>query len=113
MDSVLGYGTSVSNVVALSGAVATDRAAYQQLGGLDPRFRGLALIESCLRVADAGKRAVIVSDARLRVTGPDRTINDLAAICRLRRNCARTHTTDPCYNPNYRTDRGDVKPIRV
>ena len=87
--------------------LATRRDTYQELGGLDPRFRELALIEYCLRATDAGGRVVIVPDARLRATGPDTTTNDLPAIWRLRQRWAQTHTHDPYYNPNYRTDRGD------
>ena len=98
---------AVSNVAALSGILATRRATYETLGGLDPRYADLALVDYCLRAADIGQRTVIVPDARLRAAGPDRTINDLPAIWRLRRAWAQTHTNDPYYNPNYRTDRGD------
>jgi GT2 family glycosyltransferase len=111
MDNFFGYGTSVYNVMALSGLLTTARHTYQQLGGLDAHFGGLALTEYCLRAADAGGRVVIVPDARLRATGPDLTTNDLAAIWRLRQRWAQTHTDDPYYNPNYRTDRGDFAPI--
>jgi GT2 family glycosyltransferase len=111
MDNFFGYGTSVYNVMALSGLLTTARDTYQQLGGLDAQFRGLALTEYCLRAADAGHRVVIVPDARLRTTRPDPTTNDLAAIWRLRQRWDRAHTHDPYYNPNYRTDRGDFAPI--
>ena len=36
MDNFFGYGTSVYNVSAVSGVLATGRETYQQLGGLDP-----------------------------------------------------------------------------
>ena len=68
---------SVYNLSAVSGVLATRRDTYRQLGGLDPEFGELALIEYCLRATDAGQRVVIVPDARLRATGPDLTINDL------------------------------------
>ena len=77
MDNFFGYGTSVYNVSAVSGVLATRRDTYQQLGGLNPQFRDLALIDYCLRATDTGQRVVIVPDARLRATGPDTTINDL------------------------------------
>ena len=112
MDNFFGYGTSVYNVSAVSGVLATRRDTYQQLGGLNPQFRELALIDYCLRATDTGQRVVIVPDARLRATGPDTTTNDLPAIWRLRQSWAQTHTHDPYYNPNYRTDRGDFEPIR-
>jgi len=112
MDKLFGYGTSVYNVSAVSGVLATPRAAYQQLGGLDPDFGELAMIDYCLRATDTGQRVVIVPDARLRATGPDLTTNDLPAIRRLQQSWARNHTEDPYYNPNYRTDRGDFEPVR-
>jgi GT2 family glycosyltransferase len=112
MDNFFGYGTSVYNVSAVSGALATRRDTYQWLGGLDPEFRDLVLIDYCLRAIDTGERVVIVPDARLHATGPDTTVNDLAAIQRLRQRWALTHTCDPYYNPNYRTDRGDFEPVR-
>jgi GT2 family glycosyltransferase len=110
MDHLFGYGTSVFNVSAVSGVLATPRDTYHQLGGLQPQFNDLTLIEYCLRATDADQRIVIVPDARLRATGPDHTTNDLTAIWRLRQTWAQTHTHDPYYNPNYRTDRGDFKP---
>jgi GT2 family glycosyltransferase len=113
MDDFFGFGTSVYNVSAVSGVLATRRETYEQLGGLDPGFKELALIDYCLRATNAGGRVVIVPDARLRTTGPDTTTNDLPAIWRLRQRWAQTHTRDPYYNPNYRTDRGDFEPIRA
>jgi GT2 family glycosyltransferase len=110
MDNFFGYGTSVYNVSAVSGVLATGREMYRQLGGLDPRFGDLALIEYCLRATEPHGRVVIVPDARLRTTGPDATINDFSAIWRLRQRWAQNHTRDPYYNPNYRTDRGDFEP---
>ncbi len=112
MDNFFGYGTSVYNVSAVSGVLATRRDTYRQLGGLNPDLRDLALIDYCLRATHTGQRIVIVPDARLRATGPDTTTNDLPAIWRLRQAWAQTHTHDPYYNPNYRTDRGDFEPIR-
>ena len=112
MDNFFGYGTSVYNVSAVSGVLATPRQVYQRLGGLDAAFREFALIDYCLRGVEGGGRVVIVPDARLRTTGPDITINDLGMISRLRDRWAQTHTHDPYYNPNFRTDRGDFEPIR-
>jgi O-antigen biosynthesis protein len=99
--------SAVYNLSALSGVFATRRDTYRELGGLDPGFQELALVEYCLRATDAGRRVVIVPDARMRATGPDLTTNDLPAIWRLRERWAQTHTQDRYYNPNYRTDRGD------
>ena len=98
---------AVYNLSAVSGVLATRRDTYQQLGGLNPAFGDLALIDYCLRATDAGGRIVIVPDTRMRASGPDTNTNDLPAIWRLRRAWATTHTNDPYYNPNYRTDRGD------
>jgi GT2 family glycosyltransferase len=98
---------AVSNVAALSGILATRRDIYETLGGLDPQYADLALVDYCLRAAEHRQRTVIVPDARLRAAGRDHTTNDLPAIWRLRRAWAQTHTHDPYYNPNYRTDRGD------
>jgi GT2 family glycosyltransferase len=107
MDNFFGYGTSVYNVSAVSGVLATRRDTYHEIGGLDSRFQDLALIDYCLRATTTGQRVVIVPDARLRTTGSDDTVNDLPAIWRLRNTWAHTHTHDPYYNPNYRNDRGD------
>jgi hypothetical protein len=112
MDHFFGYGTSVYNVSAVSGMLATSRETFRQLGGLDPQCRELALIDYCLRAMDTGQRVVIVPDTRLRIIGPHITVNDLPAIWRLRERWARTHTHDLYFNPNYRTDRGDFEPIR-
>ncbi|MFL5859789.1 MAG: glycosyltransferase, partial [Solirubrobacteraceae bacterium] len=97
----------VYNLSAVSGMLCTRRETYVQLGGLNPSLRPLALIDYCLRAGQRGQRTVIVPDARLRTTGPDPTINDLPALWNFRAAWARTHTHDPYYNPNYRTDRGD------
>jgi len=113
MDNFFGYGTSVYNVAAVSGLLATRRDIFRELCGLDARLGDLALIDYCVRATDTGRRVVIVPDARLRATGPDGTENDLPAIWRLRQSWAQIHTRDPYYNPNYRTDRGDFEPIRA
>ena len=102
-----GAPLAVYNLSAVSGVLATRRDTYLELGGLDPHFGELALIEYCLRATGAGWRVVIVPDARLRAIGPDVTTNDLPAIWRLRERWAQGHTHDRYYNPNYRTDRGD------
>ena len=89
--------------------LATRRETYQQLGGLNPEFRELALIDYCLRATDTGQRIVIVPDARLLTTGPDTTTNDLPAIWRLRQSWARpthtTPTTTPTTAPTAATSR--------
>ncbi len=113
MDNFFGYGTSVFNVSAVSGMLATRRDIYQRLGGLDPQLGEFALIDYCLRATDTCQRIVIVPDARLRTTGADTTTNDLPMIWRLRNTWAQDHTHDPYYNSNYRTDRGDFEPIRA
>ena len=110
MDDFFGYGTSVYNVSAVSGILATPRDTYQHLGGLDPTYAELALIDYCLRAGQYDLRTVIVPDARLHTTGPDPTTNDLPTLRRLRNTWAQHHTHDPYYNPNYRTDRGDFEP---
>ncbi|HTX11515.1 MAG TPA: glycosyltransferase [Solirubrobacteraceae bacterium] len=102
-----GAPLAVYNLSAVSGVLATRRSTYHKLGGLDPQFGELALIEYCLRATETNMRVVIVPDARLRATGPDLTNNDLPAIWRLRERWARAHAGDRHYNPNYRTDRGD------
>jgi O-antigen biosynthesis protein len=102
-----GAPLAVYNLSALSGVLATRRDVYAEMGGLDPRFGELALVEYCLRATDTGRRVVIVPDARLRATGPDLTTNDFPAIWRLRSRWAQLHASDLYYNPNYRTDRGD------
>ena len=110
MDHLFGYGTSVYNLSAVSGILATRRDLYASLGGLDPEFNDYALIEYCLRARQHHHRIVIVPDARLRTTGQDPATNDLPAIWRLRQTWAQTNDHDPYYNPNYRTDRGDFVP---
>jgi hypothetical protein len=111
MDELFGYGTSVYNVSAVSGILATPRETYHQLGGLDPTYGELALIDYCLRAGQDNQRTVIVPDARLRTTGPDPTTNPHPTRWRQRATWAQHHTHDPYYNPNYRTDRGDFRPV--
>ena len=95
---------------AVSGILATPRATYEQLGGLRPRATTSSRSSTtACAPASTSQRTVIVPDARLRTTGPDTTTNDLPTLWRLRNTWARTHTHDPYYNPNYRTDRGDFQ----
>ena len=98
------------NVLAVNGAMMTSRAAYERVGGLDPSFRTLALPEFCVRAADDGLRAVLVSEARLQAVAPDVATNDVAALSGLRERWAASMSGDPYYNPNYRDDRGDFVP---
>jgi GT2 family glycosyltransferase len=107
MDDFFGYGTSVHNVSGLSGALLTPAAVYREIGGLDPSLRELALIEYCLRAGDSGMRVVTVPDVRLRLSGPDPAVNDLAALRELRARWSLRHEGDPFYNAGYRADRGD------
>ena len=97
----------VFNALAVSGVLMTRRETFADHGGLDPDDHELALIGYSLRLTGAGARNVIVPDARLRTTGRDPTTNDLPALRHVRHTWAATHGTDPYYNPNYRTDRGD------
>jgi hypothetical protein len=110
MDDFFGYGTSVHNVSALSGALLTPAAVYRELGGLDPSLSELALVDYCVRAGESGRRIVTVPDVRLRLSGPDRAVNDLAALRALRERWSRGHDGDPFYNAGYRTDRGDFCP---
>jgi hypothetical protein len=108
MDRHFGYGTSVYDVSALSGVIATRRDVYDEVGGLNTGLGDYTLVEYCLRATAAGRRAVIVPDARLRILGPDRTCNDLAAIRAIQSRWRARHSGDPFYNPRFRADRGDL-----
>jgi GT2 family glycosyltransferase len=107
MDDFFGYGTSVHNVTALSGALLTSAGVYRGLGGLDPSLRELALIDYCIRAGESGQRIVTVPDVRLRLSGSDPAVNDLAALRALRERWSPRHGGDPFYNAGYRADRGD------
>ncbi len=97
----------VFNALAVSGVLISRRESFARHGGLDPDHHELTLIDYCLRATQHHDRVVIVPDVRLRTTGPDPTTNDLPALRRLHHTWASTHYTDPYYNPDYRTDRGD------
>jgi GT2 family glycosyltransferase len=97
---------AVTNVSAVSGALLTPAAVLREAGPPDPAFGELALIEYCLRATESGRRVVFVPDARLRMTGPDPTINDLPAMWALRARWA--DRGDRYYNAGYLTDRGDL-----
>jgi GT2 family glycosyltransferase len=99
---------AVANVSAVSGALLTPAAVLREAGPPDPSFRELALIEYCLRATEPSRRIVLVPDARLRVTGPDPTTNDLPALWALRARWTEDRTGDPYYNASYLTDRGDL-----
>jgi O-antigen biosynthesis protein len=111
MDDHFGYGTSVYNVSALSGVVATRKDVFVESGGLPGELRELALIDYCLRATAGRLRAVVVPDARVRAVGSDRTTNDLAGMLRMRTQWLSASRRDPFYNPNFRTDCGDFVPI--
>jgi hypothetical protein len=107
MDDLFGFGTSVHNVVAVSGVALVSRSAFDQLGGLRSQFGDLALVELCIRASAAGLRTVTVPDARVRLQTTDYVANDLEAIWRMRSDWAAGGHHDPYYSPRYRTDRGD------
>jgi len=102
--------TVAMNVSALSGVLAARRHTFQQLGGLQPEWGELALVDLCLRATERNLRIVTVPDARLRITGADHTTNDLPRVWQIRRYWQAHHAHDPHYNPNLRTDRGDFTP---
>ena len=100
MDNFFGYGTlGLQRERGERGARHPPRRPTEQLGGLNPQFGDLALIDYCLRATNTGQRIVIVPDARLRTTGPDTTINDLPAIWRLRRSWAAHPHPRPLLQP--------------
>ena len=78
----------VTNVIALSGLIVTDRGAYERLGGIDAALGELALIDYCLRLAAIGRRSVLVPDVRVSLTAPERPDNDLRLFARLRERWA-------------------------
>jgi GT2 family glycosyltransferase len=96
------------NVSALSGALLTPASVLRDTGAPDPSLRELALIDYCLRATASRRRAVLVPDARLRVTGPDPAMNDLPAMWALHARWAEHRSGDPYYNAGYLTDRGDL-----
>ncbi len=98
----------VTNVIALSGLIVTDRGAYERLGGIDAALGELALIDYCLRLAAIGRRSVLVPDVRVSLTAPERPDNDLRLFARLRERWAEGVARDPYYSPWYRTDRADL-----
>lgn len=102
--------TVAMNVSALSGVLTARRHTFQQLGGLQPEWGELALVDLCLRATERNLRIVTVPDARLRITGADHTTNDLPRVWQIRRYWQAHHAHDPHYNPNLRTDRGDFTP---
>ena len=105
MDRHFGYGTSVYDVSAVSGMLATSRAALDQTGPLRPEYAELMLVDHCLRAGDRDLRTVLVPESRLIITGEDRTMNDLVRADRLAR--VRWGRGDPYWNPGWRTDHGD------
>lgn len=107
VDRLFGFGTSVFNVSAVSGVLATARATFERLGGLRGEMCGVAMIDYCLRAQRDGLRTVTVPDARVQRAGGGPTINDFADLRRLREAWGDALADDPYYNPNYRQDRGD------
>jgi GT2 family glycosyltransferase len=101
-----GFGTAVFNVTAVGEVLATRRKAFQTVGGLRVELGTLALVDYCLRAADAGLRTVTVPDARVRSDDAASRPNDLRAIWGL---AARhpSRTLDPYFNAGFRLDRGD------
>jgi hypothetical protein len=109
LDGAVATPTTM-NVSAVSGAVATPRDTFEQLDGLRPQMRELAMIDYCLRAREAGMRVVSVPDARVRSIGPDTVINDLPGLWRFRQTWSTIISQDPYYHPSYRQDRGDRVP---
>jgi GT2 family glycosyltransferase len=107
MDDFFGYGTSVHNVSAVSGALLTPSVTFRELDGLDDSVGALSLVDYCIRAGESGGRIVTVPDSRLRMTVTDGAVNDLPAIWALARRWSAGHTGDPYYNVGYRADRGD------
>ena len=98
------------NTAAAAGVLAVSAATAITLGPLDPGWSALILAELCVRAAERGLRTVVVADARLQLTGPDDSVNDLPALWRLRRRWLARHPADRFYSPRFRTDRGDFEP---
>ncbi|HLH65514.1 MAG TPA: glycosyltransferase [Solirubrobacteraceae bacterium] len=101
---------TVRNVASLSGVLLTPRRLYERVGGLDASWRELAPVHYCLRHHDEGGRCVLVPDARLRALGPDRSVNDVSALLRLRAWRSAAGGGDPYYSAALRSDRGDFIP---
>jgi GT2 family glycosyltransferase len=99
----------VMNLSAVSDVLLTTRGTYDQLDGLRPQLRELALIDFCLRATEVGQRIVSVPDARVRATSTEYVVNDIPTLWQLRRNWWRSHTYDPYYSRYYRHDRGDYR----
>ncbi len=108
MDSHFGYGTSVYDVSAVSGVVATTRTRLQAAGGLRPERESLMLVDYCTRACVGHERAVLVPDARVGALDPNALINDLDNLRRQQDEWLRTREGDPYFNPNFRSDRGDL-----
>lgn len=100
-----------SNLSAVSGVVATARATFDALGGLDETLGELAEVDYCLRAREQGLRIVFVPDAVLRHVGP-LPVNDLDALARFRARWRDRLDGDPYYNPGYVRYRADLVPLR-
>ena len=107
MNDHFGYGTSVYNVSAVAGMLATSSEIFAASDGLRPEHAELSLVDYCLRLGDSGRRVVIVPDARLQITGHDRTMNDLPRLARIAGERIEAGWRDPYANPLVRPDRGD------
>ena len=112
MDDFFGYGTSVYNVSAVSGILATRRNTYHQLGGLDPQLRRTRphrLLPTRRRPPTSGSSSSPTPACAPPAPTPPPTTSPPSGD--YANTWAHTHTHDPYYNPNYRTDRGDFEPI--
>ena len=111
MDDFFGYGTSVYNVSAVSGVLATRRDTYQALGGLDPQLRrprarsttACAPADAAPAHRDRPRRPPAHRRPRPHRQRPP------GHLAPAPQPGPQTHTHDPYYNPNYRTDRGDFE----
>ena len=105
-----GVRSVAMNVSAAGGVVAVSASTLGELGELDCSWGPLMLPEMCVRAGMRGLRTVVVPDARLQLTAPDRGRNDPTGLWRLRRRWLTSRTSDPFYSPRYRPDRGDFEP---
>ena len=97
------------NVSAVSGTVLTRRDVLRQLGGLDPSWGQLMVVEYCLRARSLGLRTVSVPDARVQRVEPGVIRNEIDALWRLR-DAWVGQPRDPLYNPGFRSDFADFSP---
>jgi glycosyltransferase involved in cell wall biosynthesis len=108
-----GAAIAARNYSAVSGeCLMTRRAVYQEVGGFDEEMGGLADVDYCLRVTDAGYRVVFTPHARL----VDEDSSDQSAAAdandasRLQMRWRDRLARDPYYNANFSRDSPDYEP---